>query len=279
MEQEGKKKRRSSFLLLFLFILCGCGGGSPLLHPAKSLPTGEVRAAVGFSENVAMGGAADAVQAAIALNTADPNVSTPQGSKDPSFARGALVEASIAPGIAPFVGARVGIGWEAEGGVAYTGRGARIDMRKSITFGRVSLSAGLGGTGLFYGHQNGGDLNNVNLGELRGYGADVPLLIGWASDNDLYRAWIGPRFGFEHAAIEQASSENKTQTLEGGTISLSGTRYWGGGVVGIAVGFRHVHVGLELDVAYQHLEGSYNSVQVSVDGLTLAPASAIWITF
>jgi hypothetical protein len=279
MEREADKKRRSSCLLVFLLAVAGCGGGSPLLHPAKSLPTGEVRAAVGFSENIAMGGASDAIQAALVLNNVDPNASTPTGSKDPSFARGALAEASIAPGIAPFVGARVGIGWEAEGGVAYTGRGARIDMRKSITFGHVSLSAGVGGTGLFYGHQNGGDLYNVNLGQLRGYGADVPLLVGWASDGDLYRAWIGPRFGFEHAMIEQASSENKTQTLEGNTISLSATRFWGGGVVGFAVGFRHVHVALELDVAYQHVEGSYNSVQATLDGLTLAPASAIWLTF
>jgi hypothetical protein len=152
-------------------------------------------------------------------------------------------------------------------------------MRKSITFGRLSLSAGVGGTGLFYGHQNGGDLPNVELGQLRGYGADVPLLVGWSSDNDLYSAWAGPRFGFEHASIEQASSEYKSQTLETNPISLSATRYWAGGLLGLAVGFRHVHVALELDVAYQHLTGAYNAVQTSVDGVTLAPATALWITF
>ena len=33
----------------------GCGGGLPLLHPARTLPAGEVRAAGGFSANVAVG--------------------------------------------------------------------------------------------------------------------------------------------------------------------------------------------------------------------------------
>jgi hypothetical protein len=260
----------------------GCAGGSPLLHPARVLPTGEVRAATGFSANVAVGGLSDGLRNARNEAAANPNVPGAPGT-DPTYARGALVAAAVGPGIAPFVAARVGVGDQFEGGIHYTGRGARIDMRRSWNLGRgsdgVSLSAGLGATTLFYGHQVGGDLPNVDLGQLRGYGLDVPLLIGWDSPAGIYQAWAGVRGGWDHVAIEIVRSEPKDFTGQDAPISLSATRFYGGGLVGFAVGFRHVHVALELDVAYVHVDGAYNATQTSIDGVAVSPASAVWWTF
>jgi hypothetical protein len=45
------------------------------------------------------------------------------------------------------------------------------------------------------------------------------------------------------------------------------------------VGFRHVHVAMELDVAYATISGSYNQTSVTVGGLTVAPATALWWDF
>ena len=255
----------------------GCAGGSPLLHPARVLPTGEVRAATGFSANVAAGGLADDLRSARNEAVTNPNVPGAPGT-DPTYARGALVAAAVAPGIAPFVAARVGVGDHFEGGIGYTGRGARIDMRHSWDSGPTSFSAGLGATTLFYGHSLGGDLPNVDLGDLRGYGLDVPLLVGWDSVAGIYQAWAGVRGGWDHAAIEIVRSEPK-DAGPGGPISLAATRFYGGGLVGFAIGFRHVHVALELDVAYMHVDGAYNATQTSVDGVAISPASAIWWTF
>ena len=62
-------------------------------------------------------------------------------------------------------------------------------------------------------------------------------------------------------------------------IHLDANRYWGGAVFGVATGFNHVHVALELSAAYQVVTGNYNENHVTVRGLTLAPASALWWSF
>lgn len=256
--------------------LVGCAGGSPLLHPARTLPRGEVRAAGGLSGQIAVGSAAEDLRAARAQAAADPGVPGDPGT-NPDYAKGALVAASIAPGLAPFVSGRVGLGATSEGGIAYTGRGARIDVRKSIDAGDVSYSAGLGLSVPFYGRQQGGMLPNVDLASVRGYGADLPLLIGWESAAGLYKVWAGARGGWEHVAIATVTSEPRPALP--GSITLSADRFYAGGVLGLAVGFRHVHVGLELNAAYSLVSGTYNANDVKVSGVALTPASAVWWTF
>jgi hypothetical protein len=62
-------------------------------------------------------------------------------------------------------------------------------------------------------------------------------------------------------------------------IRLEATRFHAGGVLGIATGFNHIHVALEAGIAYQFIDGSYNATNVTVRGLTITPASALWWTF
>jgi hypothetical protein len=253
----------------------GCAGGSPLLHPARTLDTGEVRAAAGVSANVAAGSIAEDLRNAreeAARSGAAPGAP----GTDPVYAKGALVAAAVAPGLAPFVAARVGAGNRFEGGIAYTGRGVRIDMRRSFDKDDVSFSAGAGLTAAFYGRAQGTELPNVDLGSLHGYGADVPLLVGWRSAAGLYQVWGGARGGFEHDTIEFLT----TEPVSGNQLyALSATRWWAGGVVGVATGFRHVHVALELNVAYGTITGQYNDTHVTTAGASIAPASALWWTF
>jgi len=257
----------------------GCGGGMPLLHPARTLPTGEVRAAAGLSANVATGDLSSAVQAAEAEETAATNANTGPP-MDEAFARGALVAASIGPGLAPIAGARVGVGAQFEGGLAYTGRAVRADLRRSFDLGpHWALSLGAGGSAALYGHTSGNALPDVDLGRLHGWGADVPVLVGYESDGGLYMFWVGARAGWEHVDISEVTSEPKTVTLGGPTVDLSATRFWGGGVLGLAVGFRHVHVAFELDASYAGITGDYGGVHTQVSGLTLAPSSALWWRF
>ncbi len=91
---------------------------------------------------------------------------------------------------------------------------------------------------------------------------------GWRSDAGLVEAWAGGRAGYERL---------------GGSIGLGGAaaspwsahRLWAGGLVGLAMGFRHVFVALELDAAYQQASASIGSTDVRVRGLTLAPSGAL----
>jgi hypothetical protein len=259
----------------------GCGGGAPLLHPARTLKGGDVRAAGGVSAHVVPGALGEDLRRAREIAAGDPSGASSPGEPgtNPDYAKGALVSAAVAPGLAPFVGARVGIGNAFEGGLAYTGRGLRADMRRSFDDGGFSLSVGLGASAALYGRQQGSDLPNVDLGALRGYGADLPILAGWQSLNGLYSFWLGPRGGFEWVAVETLTSEPKNVTIGTPPLRLEATRWHAGAVVGVAMGFNHVHVALEAGVAYEILNGTYNANEVSVRGLSLTPASAVWWTF
>jgi hypothetical protein len=257
---------------------CGCGGGTPLLHPAKTLASGDLRAAGGVSANIAPGSLGEDLRTAREIAVRDPEAPGAPGS-NPAYAKGALVSAAVAPGLAPFIAARVGVGQQFEGGLAYTGRAVRADMRRSFDDGPWSLSLGLGLSAALYGRQQGTDLPNVNLQALHGYGGDIPVLVGWQSAGGLYTLWGGLRGGFERDVVETLTSEPKDVTIGSPPVRLDATRVYGAAVLGIMTGFRHVHVGIEFSAAYQSVTGSYNDTRVTVRGITLAPASALLWTF
>jgi len=257
--------------------LAGCGGGLPLLHPARTLGIGDVRALAGFSSNIAVGNLSSAVRNAANAGAAAAAAPMPGNT---SYAEGALVAASVGPGLAPVAGARVGIGSQAEGGLAYTGRSVRADVRRSFDMSSTwALSVGAGGSAALYGRAQTDALPAVDLGRLHGWGADVPVLVGYESDGDLYMFWAGVRAGWEHVDIDDVTSEPGSGQLGPTPISLAATRFWGGGLIGAAVGFRHVHVAMELDVSYASITGDYNGAHAHIAGVTLAPASALWWRF
>jgi hypothetical protein len=257
-------------------LVTGCAGSSPLLHPAHALKGGDVRAMAGLSGNALVGGAAASIRDA--SNAAAQNGSQPVASN--AYSDGVLADVAIAPGIAPFAGARVGVGSDVEGGIVYTGRGARLDLRKAFPMGkqdRFALSLGAAFRAAFLG-RGSESLPGVPTNGLFGYGFDVPVLFGWRSAASLYQIWGGLRAGFDHYAIEPRSTEPVTGApdLPG---RLSANRVFAGGVVGIALGFRFIHVALELDAQFESVWGTFGGVSGAVQGATLVPASALWIDF
>ncbi len=256
-------------------MVTGCGGGVPLLVPARTLPLGEVLVASGLCGNVA------AIQFANALGGArDANAAT--GGNDsaasPVRARSTLIAASIGPGISPVVSARVGLGAQADGGIAFMGRAVRADLRRSVSLlPHWSLSAGIGGSAVVGGHDEVDA--DADLSRLHGGGADVPVVVGYESDGGLYAAWVGARGGWEQVSEGDARSDAAAALNPGPPLSLSATRWWTGGLIGFAVGFRHVHVAMELDMSYARVSGDAGSTHVDIAGLTVCPASAVWWRF
>jgi hypothetical protein len=110
---------------------------------------------------------------------------------------------------------------------------------------------------------------------VHGWGADVPLLVGYTSEAGVYSLWIGARGGWEH--IDSGDVSDPGAAI--GPIGITATRAWGGGLVGLAAGFRHVHVAVELDVCYSSVTGEYSAVHAEVAGWTLAPGAALWWEF
>ena len=269
---------KGTFAAVLISSLVGCAGAGPLLHPAHTLPKGDISATLGVSTNFSVGETNDAIVRAREQAAKNPDAPGAPGT-NPDYAKGAIALATIAPGMAPVVGARVGLGNQFEAGLVYTGRGARLDGRRSFDLAEdVALSIGIGASSAFYGRQPNTELPNVDLEAIHGFGADIPVLVGWRSKNELVMAWAGARAGLEYDSLEVLSSEPKSVAAVS-PIQLTATRFFGGGVVGFATGFRRLHVALELSVHYQSVAGTYNQNNVSVSGLTIAPASAFIFSF
>ena len=158
----------------------------------------------------------------------------------------------------------------------------RADLRKSFDLSSTwSLSVGAGGTAWSKAARSGAPASHVpdvDLGRLHGWGADVPVLVGYQSDGDLYMFWVGARGGWEHVNVDDRRASPAAADWRPAHLALGDTLL-GRWIVGAAVGFRHLHVAMELDVSYASVSGYYDGTHATVEGVTLAPAAALWWLF
>jgi hypothetical protein len=241
--------RRSGLLLCIPLLLPGCGGGLPLFHSADVLRPGEVRGGAGLSGQISLLAASPSPTQATKKNVED---------------------LTVAPAIAPWVSARVGIVEDNEGGLTYSGRAIRLDGRHAFALGGLNgptLSLGLGASALIAAR---GGIESV-----RGGGIDVPVLFGLKAASDVAAVWFGPRAGFE--LLQGRLLGDSQNGLD--TVAVSARHIFGGFVVGARAGFRHIHVAIELDGSYHRADGSIGGLAASRNQLTLTPGGALLITF
>lgn len=275
-----------AYLLAVASGLGGCGAGMPGLHPAQPLGAGEVSASAGFSHHFLPGHTRNAIGAADRVISQE----TPPLSEDQSdtLARGVLAEAIATPALSPWLAARAGIGQGWEAGLGYTGRRVRVDLRRGFEHDTYAFSVGGAITGVVPDPGSVGDspsstlpdgsqrLGHADLGNVRGFGVDVPLLVGLRTEPSFSHAWLGVRAGYERAtgdaALAFASGAPVAVNLEARTLSL-------GMLVGASLGVGPVSVAVELGAAFYDLRGSLDlggsRTEAGVSGLALTPAAAV----
>jgi hypothetical protein len=241
-------RRRGGVVPALLFALAGCGGGAPLLHPAHVLPPGAVRAGAGLSGQIAL-------RSFPALK----GVATPVK----------LQQLTAAPGVAPWVSARIGIQGENEAGLTYTGRSLRLDGRHAFSLGAPTLSVGLGASALSA--QRPGE--GADGSSVFGGGFDVPILFGARSASDLYSIWVGPRAGMEFLSGRVAIDGMSPLS------NVTARHIFAGVLAGLKVGFRHVHAAIELDFTYHRADGVFAGAKVGLSQLALTPGGALLLSF
>jgi hypothetical protein len=223
-----------------------------LLHGAHALGPGDTAEGIGFSAAFTSG----EPRRAVGLERESAaNGERPAGQ---TAARSQAVLDSISPSVAPWVSARIGIEGDNEGGLTYTGRSIRVDLRHAFEDDDVALSIGAGVSGV---------RTDEAFGPT-GAGFDLPVVVGWRSTAQVVTLWGGARGGFE-----------KLVAGSSGTDELSLRRWYGGIVGGLALGFRHLRGALELEVDYQNVAGSLAGQRVSLSGLTFTPAAGLVLTF
>lgn len=277
-------------LALGASLLPACGGGAPLLYPAHTLPEGEVTFAAGTSGRFSLGGLHEAEAQLDAAAAMRGGATTPDERN--GFVKGALSRFAVAPGVAPFVAARVGLGHHNEAGLTYTGRAFRLDGRHAFEWPNLALSVGAMATGalarpnkqprLDVRDQVGSDagLSDATLASLTGYGLDLPVLFGYRSDADVVKIWTGLRAGFERDAANVALRVAPNESF---ASQATATRFWGGGLLGFSVGLAPIEVRVEVDAAYESVHGelltSGSELTGDVTGWSLTPAMAISAKF
>jgi hypothetical protein len=241
-----------------------CGGGVPLLHGAHALSPGTTATGVGFSGTITAAGARDAVDAARASDASSSG-------RNETLEKHTAVMAALAPGVAPFFAMRLGLPGDNEVGLSYTGRFLRLDARHAFESGPWAFSLGAGGRAMVSPNPANEPATTSDSPSARAYGVDVPLLVGWRSDAGIVSLWGGARGG---AARVNASVPSTTSPA-----SLDLMHWHAGAVVGLALGFRHVHAAVELETGYHGLRGTSGDAKVEVQGVTLTPAGGLLFTF
>lgn len=208
------------------------------------------------------------------------------------FVAGALAHGLLAPGLAPWLGARAGLGHSTEAGMTYTARSVRLDGRYSLHDEHLAASAGLGATGVLA--RPGSDppseargdqdekIPGLDIGGVSGFGFDVPLLVGWRSRASLFQVWLGGRGGYERLRGKAVIRIDPDPYVED-DAPFEAERWFALGVLGLAASIHPVTVAVELDAGYQNGSGSIQLLDgtgrarhtAELDGLSVSPGVAV----
>ncbi len=234
--------------LAALSLATACGGSVPLVHSAHALARGDMSVAAGFSGALLETTLADGDSADVEL----------------------VEESAVAPGLAPVVSARVGLGSSFEAGLAYTGRAVRVDGRRAFDLGRrFSLSVGLAGSGVI------SVRDSASGARVGGFGGDVPLVVGWRSSAGVYELWLGARVGVDRLEGERVLPVDPLVPDIVRSDGIVGEHESLGGLIGVQVGLGRLAAVLELDGAAHFARFDVGANKLTFRGLSIAPAAAL----
>ncbi|HEX5101194.1 MAG TPA: hypothetical protein VFV94_16900 [Polyangiaceae bacterium] len=277
------------FLSALSLALSGCGGATPLLHPAHTLAPGKVMFSGGVSGTFIAGDAKQSLEEARAI-TSSGGVESDEDRK--ALTEGTLVSVLAAPGLAPWVGGRVGVAERTEAGIGYTGRWARLDVRHALEDRKFALSLGVAGL-VMLSHPSADPaepsgtssaVSGVDSNGAYGFGVSVPVIVGYRSDAELVQAWGGVVAGFEQAMgdvvlakpWEVTPSDEVPDILE---TKLDAHRFSGAVLVGLAVGIQPIWVAVEISGRYFSIDGTMRGgstvAKGDFTGVSIEPAGAI----
>lgn len=266
----------------------GCGGGAPLLHPAQPLPADTVSFGAGVSAQFASG----AVEAAIDRGRVAAAGPLAEPATARAYAAGVLTEALVAPGISPWVAARVGLPASTEAGLTYTGRSLRLDGRHVLRWSEEwALSLGLGASALilqpdssrFDGEGEaapGAGTAEFGL-DASGFGADLPVLVGYQPVDGFVDVWLGLRAGYERVDGELRSRADDETAPR---FDAEASRFWAGALAGFSLGLPPLWLRFELAGTFHDMSGRLTSPgageqpafgELDATGWSVSPSGAL----
>lgn len=272
---------------VFVLAAVACGGGAPLLHPAQPLPSDTVSFGAGLSGQFVSSGSESRIdrgRSAAAGPIADAATAR-------SYTEGVLTDALLGPGISPWISARVGLPRATEAGLSYTGRSLRLDGRHVLPLGSEwALSLGLGASALLLRPDSSapaatpGDAaaGPAEFGlDAKGWGGDIPILVGYQPLDGFVDVWMGARAGLEYISGELRAEDGDPASPR---FDASGNRLWAGALAGISLGVPPIWLRIELAGTFHRLSGKLTGPagqpplslgELEATAWSLAPSGAI----
>ncbi len=227
---------RSAVFVGALMLMAGCATAEPMLVGGRTVPRDRTHLGLGGAVRVPVG---DLVPA---QSGAPDDAST-------------LMTFGAPSGAAPVGFVRHGLTDDVDLGVEVAGSSLRGNVRGQIALGGMAhlMIGAVPTVGALYDGSGGA--------AFRG-GGTIPIALT-IDVSSLYELWVGARVGLEHVAGD----------LSGRSVDLSGLRT--GGVIGLGVGFRVLHLLVELAVDHELWWGSLGDSAIQRSGISLTPAFAL----
>jgi hypothetical protein len=233
-----------------------CGGGVPLMHGAHPLAPGHVRLGAGLSASLTASEAAKIVSGAVVDGDA-----------------AVLQEAAAPSALAPWIGGRMGFEGGYDAGLTYTGRVIRLDGRRSFSLGDggMALSLGLAASGVL-------PKRHDDLGlRTGGFGADLPIVLGYRGSGGRYAVWLGLRGGAEilNGQRERVQDAGLDPLAPLPSDALEAWHAQGGALLGFRIGVGRIDAVFELGGAMHFARGSLDEVELEIRRFDVRPATAL----
>jgi hypothetical protein len=230
----------------------GCAPSLATMQPAHVGPKGSIQVTAAVEVAIPPGAIIDAIDAG---ETISDRAANGQPISDTDRAR--LFNAAInllasPPSFGPHFAVAYAVLDRVEVGLRYAGQGWRLGGRYQLVRrdeGPCDLVVGLGLARSSYAVPLGDVIPVIQIDDFTRWTIDVPLTAG--TSRSWFHVWAGPKLVYSHFdTAMRLVIPNEAAEL----ASFAGHSIFFGGLAGVAVGYRHVFLGLELTVG--HISGS-----------------------
>lgn len=247
--------------ILLGFLATGCAPSLATMQPAHVGPKGTVQATAAMEIGIPTGTIIQAIDAGKTLSDRAAN-GEPLTDADREQLYGAGINLVASP---PSLGPHFALSYtpldRLEVGVRYAGQGWRLGGRYQLVRkeeGPFDLVVGLGVTRSTYKLPLSDIIPVLKIDDFSRWTFDLPVLVG--TSRSWYRVWAGPKLVHSRFDIGmRLAIPNELPEI----AAFGGSSTFLGGVGGLAIGYRHLFLALELTVG--HLSGSATAAITSAN--------------
>lgn len=276
-----------SLLPAALLGLTSCAPALSTFQPAHVAKKGDFQLEAGVDVAVPTSGVVSVVNAAETLVKTSEQRDLTEGEKLELYEAGAVMAVNALSPV-PHIGVAYTPLDRFEVSLRYSGAirlGVRYQLLEKARHG-VDLSAGLGAARYTFAFPVGSVLGILELEDFERWQFDLPILVG--TSGDWYRVWGGPKGMFTtygtKLVLSIPSIPGVTTGVDRELASFEGNAFYIGGQAGVALGYKHVFLGVELSMAYLAASSEFAILDrpveaVDLDSFIVAPGIALMTEF